>query len=138
MSCAILKPLKEASLEVSLKMKNQDMLMMGMNPAVEIGHKLARDLRGSEQTLTNNVATTTYLIIRNNIEGVPIHEPVVQPYLPSIILLIVDEFILTSGRVGSKGSSRRHSRKGRVQGDKGKIGTTFPLHYIPPNNPQPC
>jgi len=108
----ILKPVKEVSLKVSLETKDQDMLMMSMNLAVKVGHELARDLRGSEQTLTNNVATTTYLIIRDNIEGVPIHEPVVQPYLLSIILLIMDELILTSSGVGSEGSSRRHSKKG--------------------------
>ena len=104
--------MKEASLKVSLKSENQDMLMMGMNLAVEIGHELARDLRGSEQTLTNNITTTTYLIIRNNIEGVPIHEPIVQPHLASIILLITDEGVLTGGGVSGKGSSRRHGKKG--------------------------
>jgi len=74
-SHATLKPVKETSLEVSLELKNQDVLMMSMNLAVEVGDKLVRDLRGSEQTLTNNIATTTYLIIQHNIEGVPIHEP---------------------------------------------------------------
>jgi len=85
------------------------MIMMSMNPAVKVGHKLARDLRGSEQTLTNNITTTTYLIQRNRVEQVLIHEAIVQPHLASVIRPIVDKGIPVGGGMGSDGSGGRHA-----------------------------